>query len=160
MVLFLRCQFDAPTKHSGLKMQHCRSCGVACSRSLNSILAPGTSTCLWCGQKKWGGGVKKKCLLVSYNMIMVGGLCSHLVGCDRSVLLFHRQLCPNHSGYAVYVLEALFFHRYKIRFSSLSSYTLLRKYKHLNDYLAAWVQYKLCVQKMEELVPLFPIYQT
>lgn len=110
--------------------------------------------------EKVGGGVKKKCLLVSYNMIMVGGLCSHLVGCDRSVLLFHRQLCPNHSGYAVYVLEALFFHRYKIRFSSLSSYTLLRKYKHLNDYLAAWVQYKLCVQKMEELVPLFPIYQT
>lgn len=111
-------------------------------------------------EKVEGGGVKKKCLLVSYNMIMVGGLCSHLVGCDRSVLLFHRQLCPNHSGYAVYVLEALFFHSYKIRFSSLSSYTLLRKYKHLNDYLAAWVQYKLCVQKMEELVPLFPIYQT
>lgn len=58
-----------------------------------------------------------------------------------------------------YVFEASFSYRYKVRFPSLSSSILLIKYK-INSFiinLAAWVKHELRVQRMEELVPLFPI---
>jgi len=46
--------------HSGLKIQHCHSCGIGCSSSSDSIPGPGTSICCGYSQKR-----KKKpiCLL-------------------------------------------------------------------------------------------------
>ena len=43
---------EVPTWCSGLRVQHCCSCGTGCNCSASLIPGPGTFTCCWCGQKK------------------------------------------------------------------------------------------------------------
>ena len=60
-------QFWSLAHCSGLRIQHCYSCGIGCSCISHSISGLGTSICCRCGQKK----KKRMYIIILYRYIML-----------------------------------------------------------------------------------------